>query len=202
MAKLKDGVSRLSSAALVIKGRNIVTLMTGNPVYSGLQALLPAIADACNALDISNQEAQFVGGKLVFEAKRNGEALLRSLISALAPAVQAASGGDAEKILSAGFDVARKQQRHGVPDAPEGLQAVYTPFEFTLKFRWTGQEAAKFYQLEQLEEDGNWTVVATTTRTTHTVKGLVSGQRYSFRAIAVGAAGSSAASQVVSAKAA
>ncbi len=202
MAKLKEGISRLTSAELVIKGRNIVTMMTGNPSFTPLQARLSAITDACDALDTANQEAQFVGGKLVHEAKRNGEALLRSLIVALSPAVQAASGGDPVKILSAGFDVARKPQRQALPNELDNFQAVYTPFDNAAKFRWLGQEAAKFYQMEQLEEDGSWSVVATTTRTTHTVKGLISGKRYSFRAYAVGTAGTGPASQVVEAKAA
>lgn len=89
-----------------------------------------------------------------------------------------------------------------MPEETLGFEAVYTPFEFASKFRWTGQELAKFYQIEQLEENGSWSVVATTTRTTFTVKGLVSGKRYSYRVYAVGAAGKGPASQVVEAKAA
>ena len=203
MAKLKDGTSRLTSLDLVKKGRNIVIMMTDNPVYAALQAQLPAIADACDALDRANQEATFLGGKLVFERKRTAEALLRSLFASLAPAVQALSGGDAGKILSAGFDVARTPKRLGVPGEPLGFKAVHTPYESAVKLHWLGQEAAHFYQIEQLEQDGRtWTVVVTTTRISHSLSGLVSGQRYSFRVHAVGAAGPGPASYVVQAKAA
>ena len=203
MAKLKDGTSRLTSADLVVKGRTIVTKMTDNPVYAALQAQLPAIADACDVLSRANQEANFLGGKLVFAGKRMAELRLRAHIADLAPAVQALSGGDAGKILSAGFDVARTPKRLGVPGVTYGFKALHTPYESVVKLRWLGQEAAHFYQIEQLGQDGStWTVVATTTRISHSLSGLVSGQRYSFRVHAVGAAGPGPVSYVVQAKAA
>ncbi len=202
MAKVKGGTSRLNSVGLVNKGRSIVTMMTGDRDYPTLQDMLPPITEACDNLAVANEQAASVGGKLVFEAKRKGEAALRSLISDLAHAVQVASGGDSEKILGAGFDVVRKAQRQPLPGEIQDFQAVYTPYAASAKLRWTGQEVAKFYQIEQLDENGKWTLVATTTRTVHTIKCLVSGQRYSFRVFAIGTAGASPASQVVETKAA
>lgn len=202
MAKLKEGISRLNSAKLVIKVRNVVTMMEGNEVYSTIQDQLPALTTASNALDDANQEAAFIGGKIIHEQKRIREWKLRKLVSDLTPQVQTLSGGDVEKILSAGFDVIRKPERKGVPGEPQGFEPVYTPYQTAVKFRWQGQDAVRFFQLEQLDENGKWSVAATTTRTTHTIKGLVSGKRYSFRIYAVGTAGASASSAVVEAMAA
>ncbi len=202
MAKVKGGISRLTAVLLVEKGRTIVTMMLLNPVYAALQALLPAITTACDNADAANQAAAFNGGKVEHDTKRNCEKVLRGLITAMVPQVQTASGGDVAKILSAGFDVVKQPAPKPVPMEPQDFQAVYTPYDGAVKVRWAVEWAALFYQLQQKKEDGSWELVATTTRTTHTLNGYKSGSIVTLRVIAIGAAGASNPSESVNAKAA
>ncbi len=201
MAKVKAGISRQTSEGVVEKGRTIVTKMTLNPDYPDQQALLPAITTACNNAAAANQAADFNGGKLEHDVKRNCDKVLRQLIMALVPQVQTASGGDSTKIIGAGFDVAKTPQPSPVPAEPQEFQALYTPFEGAIKLRWTVEKVAKYYQL-QLEYEGKWEMVATTTRSNHTINGLESGKLYTLRVIAVGAAGAGPASESINVKAA
>ena len=202
MAKVKTGVSRLTSAALVEKSNHIVTSMTGNLAYASLQGLLPAITTASNNLAAANAAAAGNGGKLEHETKRKCHAILRALIVDLAPQVQTASGGDAETIVSAGFDTVKPPAQQPLPGEPQHFEAVYTGFEGAVKFRWAAEKVAAYYQLEMLREDGTYEVAATTKRSNFTLHGLVSGRQYTFRVYAMGTAGVGPACESINAKAA
>ncbi|MBK8498775.1 MAG: fibronectin type III domain-containing protein [Flavobacteriales bacterium] len=79
---------------------------------------------------------------------------------------------------------------------------VYPPYDGAVKLRWSGEKAARYYQLQKKKEDESWELVATTTRTTHTLNGFLSGQVVTVRVIAIGSAGASNPSESVNAKAA
>ena len=106
---LKMGLSRLTSVGLVEKGRNCVTMLTGNATFASLPGLLPALTTACDELEESNLEVIFHGGVINHDLKRVREKTLYNLLVGMAEQVQVISGGDKAKILSAGFEV-RKQR--------------------------------------------------------------------------------------------
>ncbi|MBK7270912.1 MAG: hypothetical protein IPI07_15850 [Flavobacteriales bacterium] len=70
---IKLGLGRVTATALVEKGRNHVTMMTGNPAFLAPnptpEPSLVALTDACNALDAANQAYAFNKGKLEKEAR-------------------------------------------------------------------------------------------------------------------------------------
>lgn len=202
MAKVKAGISRLTSTGLVEKAGTIVTSMTGNPAYASLQTLLPPITAAADELAAANQAAKFNGGKKEHEQKRVADAALRVLINALVPQVQTASGGVAETILSAGFDTVKRPEHHPAPQEPQKLEALLTAYEGNIKLRWAHDKYADYYQVQMLDEKGEFAVVSTTTRANHTLTGLESGTKYTLRVVAVNTAGTSPASEPIIAKAA
>lgn len=202
MAKVKAGISRLNSEGVIGKGQTIVEMMTGNADYPALQAQLAPISDAITELIDANNDAKFVGGKITHQRKRVCDKELRRLINNLAPQVQTASGGDAEKILGGGWDVVKKPEHGEVPDTPVNFRSLLTAYEKTIKLHWRGTKLAIYYRLEMLDDKGNWVIAATTSRVSITIPDLVSGKDYTFRLFAVGAVGTSAATNTVTMKAA
>ncbi|MEO8068769.1 MAG: fibronectin type III domain-containing protein [Flavobacteriales bacterium] len=202
MAKVKVGISRLNSDGLIGKGQKLVEEMTGNAVYIGQQADLPPITDAVDALIEANNAVIFDGGKVAHANKRICDAALRTLINALAPKVQIASGGDEMKILSGGWDVVKQPEQGELPAMPDNFKSIYTPYDGNVKMHWRGNKLAIYYQLEMLDDKGLWVVATTTSKCTTLVGGLTSGKEYSFRVFAMGAKGASPITDGLVAKAA
>lgn len=185
------GLRGLTATQKVDKGRNHVTMLTGNSNYPELQAGLPEITDACNHLEESIIEVQFNGGKIAYDRKNVREADLDELITRLGQQVQVLSLGDKSRILSAGFQVRRRPSPINHMDAPQNLRAFISSFRGTIDLRWKGVPATRLYQVFMTAGDPNleegWVLVGVTSRISYRVANLKSGSYYSFRVNAVGA---------------
>lgn len=95
---------RMTVPKKIQKSREIVIHMTGNTNYTTPNPTLTAVTTAINALETSF-EAAADGGKVLKAAVRAKEKILDDLMSQLLEYVANVSGGDEQKILSAGFDV-------------------------------------------------------------------------------------------------
>lgn len=201
------GLIGLTAKALVEKGRNCVDMLTGNASFTFPAGFLASITAACNTLEQANEEVLFYGGKVNYDAKRKAERALADLIRELAGYVQAQSGGDPTKILSAGFDYRKKGQPVDKLSTPENLRAVLTTFIGTADLRWNLVDDANNYQVflngVDPEKEDSWEMVAFTSKSRYTVEGLESGRFYWFRVQAIGRKGLlSPVSQVLKARAA
>ena len=200
---VKLGLRGLTSPALVEKGRNVHDSILGNAAYPTLQALLPALATACNVLEDANQEMEFNGGKVSSNNKRIAEKALRSMLKDFGGYVQGISEGDKSLILSAAFDVAKDRTPLPPPEAPVDLRVTRSAIAGLLKTRWKKVHGAVLYYLEMREGSAaEWTRVLTTTRTYHEMTDLMTGKEYSFRVQAVASSGISPMSEEVTQKAA
>jgi hypothetical protein len=200
---VKLGISGLTSPALVEKGRNGHDSILGNLGYPTLQALLPALATACDALEDANQAMAFNGGKVSSNNKRIAEKALRSMLKDFGGYVQGISEGDKALILSAAFDVVKDRTPLPPPEAPDDLRVTRSAIAGLLKVRWKKVYGAVLYYLEMREEGAlEWERVLTTTRTNHEKSDLVTGKEYSFRVQAVASSGISPMSEEVTQKAA
>ena len=203
---VKNGLDGLTSAALVTKGNNHVTMLTGNASYPTLQASLPAITTACDALAAANEKVLFFGGKIAHTEKRLAEHLVRGLLRSLAEQVQVISAGDLAKIESAGFEVRKKPEPITSLDTPTGMAARTGAFTGQVSLDWDVVEGARFYQVWMTEGDPTleegWKLVANITRTRYSANQLKQGKFYSFRVNAVGAHAESPMSEHASAMAA
>lgn len=187
---VKLGLAGLTSSALVEKGRNCVTMLTGNPVYPTLAAQLPGITTACDELDEANQQVLFNGGKIAYENKHAKETGLRDLLAGLGMQVQVISAGDKAKILSAGFEVRKTPEPITSINQPQDLRARLTGFSGMVALDWEVVHGAKYYQVWMCEGDpltAKWELVGVSTKSRHTVDTLKPGTFYSFRVNAVGA---------------
>ncbi len=190
---LKLGLTALTSKALVEKGRNSVDMLTGNAAFTLPAGFLASITTACDTLEQANEEVLFFGGKVNHQAKRVAEAALKDLIRELAGYVQAQSGGEEGKILSAGFDVRSKGQPVDKLAPLENLRPLLTNFAGDVPLRWNVVVDAISYQvfvnLYGPEQEDKWELVTFTSKTTYTVQNLASGKFCWFRVQAIGRKG-------------
>lgn len=207
---VKPGLTRVTAAALVDKGRNCVTMMTANPAFLAPNPLpnptLAAVTAACDKLDNAIQAYDFNRGKVEKEARDVAYEELKVIIRDLGNYVQLASKGEKDVILSGGFDVVKSPAPPSVPTVPGDVRADATKVTGQVEVRWKASKGHRLYKLfmtsgDPTQETG-WELIAETGKVRYIVNGLTRFKTYSFRLVAVGAAGVSIPSEAASATAA
>ena len=200
------GTSRITPTALVEKGRNHVTMLTGNAAFPTPTPTTAAITTACDDLDMANQAYDFNRGKTEKETRDVAFAALLDLIRELAGYVQAHCNNEKDLILSTGFDVRRIASPLGELPAPGNVRALVTPFPGRLEVRWAGVRGRRIYSVYITDKDpqdpASWKLLAQTSKNRYTAEGLQSNTVYTFRLQTIAAAGASPMSDIASAKAA
>lgn len=194
MAKPKLDLKGKTPLQKVQKTEDIVAAMTGNanfPTPNPPLATLTASADdvaaaysAREAVRTALDEAQVVLDTKVAANDAN-------LVS-LAAYVESTSGGDAQKILSAGLAVKGQPSPIGPLPQVEGLDSNVGDAEGEVTLRWTPLRGAKTYQAQTCPDPitaGGWSDVGLPTKAKLLVTGLPSGGRCWFRVRAIGSAG-------------
>ena len=111
MSKVKIGFSGLNVPEQIERARLITGKMTGNGNYTTPSPTLADVTATVNALETAYNESRgHDKTKVAIANLRRKEMLF--IISQEAAYVQEASGGNAEKILSSGFDVIAPRQPH------------------------------------------------------------------------------------------
>lgn len=200
------GITAITPTALVEKGRNHVTMLTGNAAFATPTPTTAALTAACDTLDDANQAYDFNRGKAEKEARDAAFTVLKDLVRELAGYVQANCNNDKALIISTGFDVRRLSEPLGPQPALGNLRALVTPFPGRLELRWNGVRGRSLYAVEMTDTDplspAGWAPLVQTGKNRYTVEGLTSNTVYSFRVTTLGAAGASPVSDIASAKAA
>ncbi|MEO8066968.1 MAG: fibronectin type III domain-containing protein [Flavobacteriales bacterium] len=200
------GTTGITPTALVEKGRNNVTMLTGNAAFPTPTPTLAAITAAYDALDTANQAYDFNRGKAEKEARDAAFATAMEQMRELAGYVQAHCNNDKELIISSGFDVRRLSQPIGPLPAPANVRALVTSYPGRLELRWNGVRGRIIYGAEITDTDplnaGGWAPLAQTSKNRYTVEGLKSNTVYSFRITTIGSDGASPVSDIATAKAA
>ena len=204
---VKLGFTQITFSALVGKGRNCVTMLTGNAAYPTPSPALATITAACDRLSVANDRYDFTRSRLDLAERETAYQELKDLLRELGAYVQLTSEGDKDLILSAGFDVEKQRTPIGELPAPQNLRAVPAAgYPRTVDLRWDGVKGRSIYEVWICEGDfkdhDNWTMHALTQKNHLRVDGLTSDAIYTFRVVAQGTAGASPASDVASAKAA
>lgn len=199
---VKQGLTALPATGMVAKSRNHVTMMTGNPRYTGTAALLTAITAATDALETAIEVA-LGGGTIAFENKRMAYANVLGLLRELAWLVQDQAKGDKNAILSSGFGVRKKATPVGELPAPLSLNVRLTGVAGRVSLTWESVYGADLYHVYR-SADGvkGWELCGVSTKGRRNIDGLISGQQYFFAVTAIGTAGESTFSDVAKAFAA
>lgn len=109
--------------------------------------------------------------------------------------VDNASGGDEQKIQSAGMDVRDARAPVGELPAPMGLYATAGDEDGEIVLNWEPVRGAKSYVVYMTTDPNvpdSWAHKASRTESFIDIKELTSGNKYWFRVAAVGAAGQGA----------
>ncbi len=202
---VKLGITNITPANLVEKGRTLVTDCTANANFTLPAGLLTGMSTACDNLEKANSQVLNNGGKSDTLLRDTRVREVRAQIKVLGAYVQAQSGGDRLKIASAGFEVHKSAAPAGVLPAPKNLRARPGKLPGEVDLRWGGVKEHLVYELDITSGDPTvetgWALVATIGRNFHTLTGLTTDKRYAFRVRAVGAAGPGPVSDSAVAKA-
>lgn len=207
---VKLGIDRVTAVLLVEKGRTNVTMMQANPAFLAPNPTpdpsLAEVTAACDTLETAAAAYEFNGGKLEKEARDISFGTLKKLMRELGAYVQIASGGVKEVILSAGFDVVKDPVSVGIPATPKNVLARATGALRQIEVSWGASRGHRLYKLYRTEGDNTletgWELVAETGKVRYMDNGLERFKTYSYKVVAVGAAGNSQASDVTVATAA
>lgn len=207
---VKLGITRIKPAGLVLKMRNCVSMMTGNPAFAAPNPVpdptLAEVTAAIDTLETTEQAYAFNRGKVEKEARDEAFREAKEIFHLLGGYVQLASGGNKETILSAGLDVERDPTAAGVPATPGNVRAEPTKVQRQIIVRWGASRGHRLYKVYQTEGDPSletgWELIAETGKVRLVVDGLDRFKTYSFRVVAEGVGGLSVPSDAASATAA
>lgn len=194
MTKIKLNLARLSIADLLLRAADIKTKMTGNANFTTPIPPLTELTTQITALTTSNNA--YNQGELTQKqnktARDNDAETLRALLSQLASYVEAASGGDAAKILSAGMDTKSVAAPIGVPEMVASLALTASDNEGELDAQWDPVRGAKSYEMEISADPitaSSWVMRPSVPKSLAKLTGLTSGSKVWVRVRAMGAAG-------------
>lgn len=203
---LKLAHARITFAALVDKSRTNITMLTGNAAFPSPNPTLVDFTASTDRLDSAVQAYDFSRSRVDKLERDTAFAELKAKRAELGAYVQSVSAGDAELIVSAGFEVEKVPQPAGQLPAPTNVLALVRPYPGSIEVRYRGVKGRQSYQVFQCNGDpkveADWSLISTTGKTRLVVDGLESDRVYYFRVIALGAAGASPVSDMASAKAA
>lgn len=188
MAKIKIGMSGFNIPQNIERSRTIQSSMTGNANFPTPNPTLVFVKTTTDALDGAFQEASHRDSvKIQLRDLRYKE--FKAVMNQLAAYVQNASGGDAEKILSSGFDVVSR----GNPLPP--LQMVLNlrlesgTNSGKIIARWDKVVGAKIYVVEITEDplvEDNFKTIGPSSKTRFEFTNLTPGKKYWVRVAGIG----------------
>lgn len=205
MKDIKAGLRGERPYQLISKCAHVVSEMTGNANFPTPSPDLAMITAARNALEAALEAAE--SGAHAEIAKKNvAIKTLSELLVKLARYVNSVAGGDVDKAVSSGFELAKVPRAAEQLAAPVKFECRPGAYQGEVDLRWKGVEHARMYQVYMCEDDpamdGKWVAVGISSKTKLTVKGLTRHKLYAFRAAALGAAGEGPLSEIASAEAA
>ncbi|MEO8068720.1 MAG: fibronectin type III domain-containing protein [Flavobacteriales bacterium] len=197
---VKIGLEGLNTIQTVERARNHVSNMGGNINFLTPIPTLLAVTAAADAAEAADLVYENNHGRLDLLARNQRTRELRELIKDLGGYVQAVCGGDAEKITSAAFGVRALPSPPELMPAPQNLRATPTDMPREIKLRWSGVRHHKSYVIYWCIGDplveANWQMLTIITKNFFLHTGLDRKNTYSYRVVAVGAAGAGPASDI------
>jgi len=205
MKLIKAGLSTLKPAQVVNKCQYVEEQMTGNVNFPTPSPTLVELTAARTNL-VAALAAAESGAHAEIAKKNQSVKQLRDLLTKMARYVNSVAGGDVDKAVSSGFDLAKTPEPLDKLEAPVELSARMSDYAGRIDLRWDRVRGARMYQvymcMGNVAEGGEWTVVGVCSRAKFEVTDLEANKFFSFRVTALGRIGEGPASEIVTAKAA
>jgi hypothetical protein len=191
IAKIKLGLSRLTPLALLALLRLVHSKLVGNPFYATPAVPLADMLLMGDQLQVAIENAE--KGGLEEKLVRNALVLdTKAMLNKQADYVRLIAQGDAVKLASTGFTLAKQPEPIGKPGTPDIRKVRMTGEPGEAEVTWTAQKGADSYEVKFTDKDpllGDWKVVAITTKARILLTGLESFKPYWVSVSAIGAAG-------------
>ena len=205
MRIIKAGLKGLKASDLVGKCEHVEGEMTGNANFTTPTPSLADVTAARTKLVSAIKDAES-GAHAAIATKNEAAKTLSAILVKLARYVNSVAGGDVDKAVSSGFELAKVPDPIDKLEAPSKMEGSTGSIAGEVDLRWKGVRGGRLYQVYMCtgdpSTDGVWTIVGMTSKARFTMKGLITDKKYSFRVTALGVVGEGPASEVVLAKAA
>jgi len=194
MAKPRLNLAQLTCEQKLTQANEIKTSMTGNASFPTPTPTLAAYTTLITTATTRNAEwtdTQLLAKQRTVERQTAFDAL-DAASTQLAGYVEAASGGDAAKIESAGMDVRAERTPPAVPGQVLNLVLTAGDFVGTLDVAFDAQPGAKSYEVQTSADpmsESSWAFKMSLAKSSGTIEALTSGSKMWARVRAVGAAG-------------
>ncbi|MBK8499345.1 MAG: fibronectin type III domain-containing protein [Flavobacteriales bacterium] len=196
-ANIKLSLFQLTFVKLLALIRNVIAKMTGNPNFAtpavpilDLKALADAFEGAIEDATNGSRQSRLLRNQLALQ--------VMDMLRTQADYVRSVCAGDAAKLESSGYDLAKQRAPIGIPGTAQDMQARMTNLQRQVELRWKRVYGAHGYQVWMTASDpavaANWEAIGYTTRVRHLVTTLESYKAYWFCVSAIGTAGEGAQS--------
>jgi hypothetical protein len=194
MAAIATGLTRMTDVQVIQFARNVHMALTGNLNVPNPYPTLPVLQNLISTAE-SCRDAYEVQKSILRSKKSLRDEALRALcdgLRLLANTVQAATGGDPDKMKTTGFLLGKRPSPVGTPVQVTELALEAGATEGTLKASWKPVRGVKVYEVET-NSDGAaalaWAHKDTVTKAKAHLNSFVSGCRIWVRVRAIGTAG-------------
>lgn len=191
---------RLKAADVLTLANNVIDKLTGNANFPALPVTVADLTTRTAAFSNAIDEA---AGKdrQKLAALREAKKTLVGLLRSDAEYVNIVAAGDEAMLLTSGFELTKRPERHHLPEEIREIEAEYTDIPQTILLRWSRSRFAKSYQVFMSQNNGQtWTLFDTVFGRKLMCEALTSGTRYMFKVVPVNNAGegveSDSASQI------
>jgi hypothetical protein len=194
MPLIVTGLTTLTDAELIQFAKNVHTALKGNPNVPAPNPTLPAL----QALITTAQTGvhAYEAEKEVLRARKKvRDEAIKALCDGLrieADTVQAITGGQPDKIESAGFRIRSRPTPVGTPAKVTNLMVAAGPADGTLKAAWKPVHGVRSYELEASPDPmtpTSWIYKGAVTKSKATVNSFTSGAKVWVHVRGIGAAG-------------
>ncbi len=191
-AKIKLSLYALTAVRLLALLRNVVAKLTGNALFPTPPVTMAELTAKGDELEAAIALA--TEGSKASKAARNARmAEAKVMLTSVADYVRMVAQGDEAKLLTTGFEMAKRPEPVGVPGTTRNLTVRGSNSARTLELRWRRVHGAHGYRVWKTESDpnveANWQPIGYTTRASHVVADLESLKAYWFCVSAIGVAG-------------
>lgn len=206
MKKLKLELSRLTPVKVLVLLWRVFNHLTGNAYYPTPAVPLADMETLGESLQTAISKAKD-GSKLDKAHRDTLTSQAKAMLATQAAYVTLTAGGDLEKLISSGFQLAKTPVPIPVPGIPQDFIARTGSEQGEVSISFKHSPGAHNYGLYKSESDpdlgaAEWILVMNTTRSRNTISGLESFKPYWFRVEAIGVSGTSLMSNASQAAAA
>lgn len=206
MFKIVRVVVRLKGRSALAKldlARWVVTKMSGNVNFAALAAMVTALKNAADALELAITAANSRDMEAVGE-KQLAEALVEELLAKLCDSINGIAAGNKAVLLTCGLPLRRENNPIGELPPPQKVVSRLTSTEGRVALVFEGPDGSRLFNVYRSysSDPFKWELIGTTTKQRYNSDGNTPGSIIWFAITAVGTAGESSKSEPARTKAA